>query len=251
MKRLFVAIFVAALSASPDARACSPPSCEEGELFPSGSVPANFPGVLWMAGMREGKRGSASDLRQLGAALFSDASLTVTPARPRPRRLGVLTKRAPVRGPLEVTTWSGSCSDTADAVYVDVELDLFAEAKPWADALVFVTLVDGQPWFPSTGLGFGHAYGESWVGRGRDRLYASCEPKEHDDKDRGLEPGLHEVRIKAHVRSMRRACLPSRRRRAPRRSCAPAASSGLTCLDRARRRRVCVVQQLCRRRARC
>jgi hypothetical protein len=121
--------------------------------------------------------------------------IVVTPAAPLPRRLGALRIVRSGRRPMSVATWGGSCSEVVDAASVQIEVDLDSEAKPWADVLVYSTFVDGKEWAPWGSLAFGPPYGGSWIGRGRDELYAVC--NENKPVDQGLPQGTHQVRMHA------------------------------------------------------
>src|SRR5687768_9105345 len=47
---------------------------------------------------------------------------------------------------LDVSTASGSCSTTVDAMTLSIELVRSADAEPWKDLFLYETLVDDQPW---------------------------------------------------------------------------------------------------------
>ncbi|MCX4245539.1 hypothetical protein [Paraliomyxa miuraensis] len=87
--------------------------------------------------------------------------------------LGTLAATAPVLGsvsrPADI-----SCSESVDAMVVDVTLALDPALEPLADLLMYETYVDGMRWRPITGYFSEPAPGESWVGRGEDRIYAIC-----------------------------------------------------------------------------
>jgi MYXO-CTERM domain-containing protein len=106
-------------------------------------------------------------------------------------------------GNLQVATWSGACEAYVTASQLAFAIDLSPEAAPWADLLLYETLVDGQPWAPvdTAGLSGMNYYdppgpGESWTGRGRDVVYTIC----HTDDDgalAGVQLGAHTIQLLA------------------------------------------------------
>jgi hypothetical protein len=121
------------------------------------------------------------------------ATFDVGPPVPFPGSLGNLVVDGPSEtGSLELGDGE-TCSVVVDAVWVDVVLDPTPEAEAWWDALLFETLVDGMPFSPDV---IEPAPGESWVGRGWDRLFALCGP-EMRGAPPGLPEGTHRVRLRA------------------------------------------------------
>ena len=97
---------------------------------------------------------------------------------------------------------SPTCSVDASLYVVDLEVELAADATPWAGILQFETHVtddggDTEVWSPSTVLGREHAPGASWVGRTAERLYIHC--GNEDGVVDGLEPGSYEVSLAAEL----------------------------------------------------
>lgn len=137
----------------------------------------------------------------IGTGLADDTApvfeLMTAAASPLPDALGDLVASGLMHGPLELATTNGGCSEPVESAYVDVTLELAPAAVPWRDVLVFETWVDGQPWSPSDFLPLPPPPGESWLGRGVDRVYATCAPG--DVVDPGLSEGKHKVVIRARI----------------------------------------------------
>ncbi|RAL23973.1 hypothetical protein DL240_07435 [Lujinxingia litoralis] len=113
--------------------------------------------------------GAECDLSELPEFVFD-----VVEEAPLPQSLGTLKLSEPESGELTVMA-DGSCSEEIAATWVEVEVELSAEAEPWADALFFETRVEGQRWSPMSGVGEERVPGSSWVGRGFDRVFTSCD----------------------------------------------------------------------------
>lgn len=99
--------------------------------------------------------------------------IVVGPAAPLPTTLGALTVETATVGWLDIPH-GASCATAAMSAHAGIELALSAEALPWRDALVFETYVDGQRWKPQRYTNRRVPAGESWSGRGRDRVYGVC-----------------------------------------------------------------------------
>lgn len=115
---------------------------------------------------------------------------------PLPIALGALVSQAHRLGALEVGTRSGSCSVMVDVDQVGVELALPAATAPWRDVLLYETLVDGRSWQPTRSIRQSLPAGESWSGRGTDRVYATCGIPDGGGFT-GVEEGAHEVTMQA------------------------------------------------------
>jgi len=129
---------------------------------------------------------------------FSDsrtASFTATGAAPLPAALGTVAALAPKHFDIEVEDWSGACSLFHDAVSVDLEVMLAAEAEPWADLLRWSTEVDGSPWSHRRSILAYDTLGGSWHGRGRDRVFALCD--EEAPTGYGVAEGSHSASLQA------------------------------------------------------
>lgn len=153
------------------------------------------PGVLLGVALTAGQRlrVEAADTCAIGGYRPFAASIEVTDAAPVPATLGALSATTPRRGPLTIAHDGGGCSREADVVYTDVSLSLNAQAAPWADLLLYETLVDGQPYHPADSMIHTPPPHESWQGRGRDRLFVVCDPSAGDAG--GLPAGTHEVQL--------------------------------------------------------
>lgn len=93
-----------------------------------------------------------------------------------PTVLGELSIGPPVIGSVTLAEHTGGfCDSQYDAVWVDVELDLHEGAQPWDDVLFFETFVDDEPWHRSSSSCEYPSPGESWIGRGRDKVYLLCD----------------------------------------------------------------------------
>lgn len=127
----------------------------------------------------------------------------VTEAAGLPEALGAASAGALQSGTVPTPTVDGSCHADIEAAYVDVEVELDPAAAPWADLLLWSTLVDGNVYAPSPTLSPGNLWGmpdgyasrpgASWIGAGRDRIFTTC------DGSAGVEPGLHEVVFEARL----------------------------------------------------
>lgn len=124
-------------------------------------------------------------------------SVEVDSERALPSRLGTLGAQPSFAAPLSVGA-PVTCSEEVLAAQVWVELDFDPEAEPWASVLVFQTWVDGRPWGPGLPIPNRIPLGQSGRGRGRDLVYAGCEPTSWNQRV-GLEPGWHAVELRASV----------------------------------------------------
>jgi hypothetical protein len=116
------------------------------------------------------------------------------PAAALPSTLGTLSIVQTAVGQIDLQA-GGMCTQRVIVAYVDLELTHSAEAEPWKDALEYQTTVDGSIYRPLSTIGRAPVWGESWAGRGKERIAVSCEgPRE------GLVlEGTHVVRISART----------------------------------------------------
>lgn len=98
----------------------------------------------------------------------------VTAAQPLPTALGRLIVSDRVRGELTIEA-DGACSERVEAVWVDLRIEYDPTARPYRDAMLYETYVDGELWAPKDNVLSHHAPGASWIGRGTDRLYVQCD----------------------------------------------------------------------------
>lgn len=100
-----------------------------------------------------------------------------------------------LRKSLVVWTRAGMCSTSIPAAQESLEIVL---PEPWArfkEVLLFGVMVDGQHWRPARGLCDDIPPGLSWVGRGKEIVFAQCGgeiPAAYS-----LEPGRHRVEMVA------------------------------------------------------
>lgn len=176
------------------ARTWVAPRIVEGEAQPGGVLL----GVPLVAGQQ--LRVQAADACAIGGRAPFIASVAITPAVPIPSRLGSLSATSPVHGPLTIASDGGGCSREAQAVHVDVALTLSAAAQPWADVLLYETRVDGARYVAAESAIHGPPPHVSWMGRGRDRLFALCEGASSPaGEPAALSPGPHEVQLVARL----------------------------------------------------
>ncbi|MFU8805041.1 MAG: hypothetical protein ACNA8W_14605 [Bradymonadaceae bacterium] len=132
----------------------------------------------------------------------SEWTFEVGPAAPFPTDTLSLSASEPVRENLRLFA-GAQCYADVHSVYVDVELAIPAELEPWRDALIFETLVDGNPWrvtpfdasiYSLTAI----PPGETWQGRGKDRIYAVCETSDGIPQEMGQE-GTFTVSMRAWI----------------------------------------------------
>ncbi len=138
-----------------------------------------------------------------GTGVLDETATSVTfstaePA-PLPASLGAL-QIEPPQGPgsLQIATYSGSCSTTVFAGQVWLDFVPSEAARPWADALLLTTYVDGQLWSSCASLVDCGDLTRGPRGRGRDVVYTICRS---DDPDAfpGVTPGTHEVQFRASI----------------------------------------------------
>ena len=67
-----------------------------------------------------------------------------------------------------------------------------ADAAPWRDVLLYSTVVDSGPWNVASSINQLLPPGESWIGRGKDRIFERCD-NNPDPVFRGLATDIHAV----------------------------------------------------------
>lgn len=134
------------------------------------------------------------------------STLVVAPPAVLPSTLGTLDVRDHF-GPLELMTYSGSCTEPRDARYVDVTIQLARGTKPYADVLRYFLLVDGKPyrntdwqWLTSEDVIDTlrrPTIAGSALGAGVERVFAVCSRIEQDQvgDGEGVGEGDHEVQM--------------------------------------------------------
>lgn len=159
-------------------------------------------GGYWVRSKSGWKQGKHYELKaenrcEIGAGSPLFSTFNIGPPAPTPIKLGRLTASAPDKGLLKVGTGIGSCSVQASAVWVDVDLALDPSTLPWESVIVYETLVDGKKWLVSDAIRTSPIPGSSWLGRGRDRIYALCDPNSPGFE--GVAEGTHEIVMRGHV----------------------------------------------------
>ncbi len=110
------------------------------------------------------------------------ADFAAGPFAPLPTSLGTLSAGAQTVGVMTLADLTvGDCSGDFSAAQVPVTLELSPEAKPWSDAFFYETQVDGKPYHPDQFVDPIPPLGASWVGRGKDLLFALCEKTDAND----------------------------------------------------------------------
>jgi hypothetical protein len=97
-------------------------------------------------------------------------------------------------GSLAVTARRGRCSTGITAASRSLELVLPAGMRKWRHVFLYSTLVDGRGWRPAPHNCLVVRHGTSWVGRGRDLVYATCSGEAPTDS---LSEGTHTVEMEA------------------------------------------------------
>jgi hypothetical protein len=107
-----------------------------------------------------------------------------------PTTLGTLALEPAKLETLELAGGSG-CSFDEKVCVVRAAIILDDEAEPWADALVYTTFVDDEPWSVGQSLGLPRQAGGSYLGRGRELFYTRTENPDP------RVAGTHRVHIRA------------------------------------------------------
>ena len=102
-------------------------------------------------------------------------------------------------GSLSVATGIGSCASEVEADRVIVELEPSEAVRPWLGVLELETRVDGERWHRTAGLDLLPPVGESWIGRGRDRIYIACASEDSTVIGSGAAEGAHLVAMRARL----------------------------------------------------
>lgn len=110
--------------------------------------------------------------------------------------LGTLSASVPERGPVSVVG-QGMCVDEIEAVFVDLELALAPEFAALEPFLMYETEVDGERWTHQPSAVSEAQLGESWRGRGVDRVFWSCSGVDGDPSGVGPSSGLMTIRMSA------------------------------------------------------
>lgn len=239
---LVLAVAVAVLLLEPVAHACSGSDCVPAIALPGDDtvMPVNVAGVRWYAGSGEVadvvlrdveadlalpfvfvQSGSMFDLRPADPLdpgktyrfefpegscnpAFNHTFITAPAVELATSNLGTLVLAEPEHGQVEVPE-SVTCSAYVDAVSVRVEIELDPQVEPFAALLLYETFVDGEPWRHIPRFFAGPYRGRSWVGRGVDKVFATCPGGSSD----GLSPGSHQIQMRAEIPGLPEVTLES------------------------------------------
>lgn len=126
----------------------------------------------------------------------SVTTFTAGPSAPKPTTLGALKIKANGLTKLGLAA-SGRCSAVVEVARAELEIEPSTEAAPWAGLLRYETYVDGKKWFASNDAGMQVHRAGSWVGIGKDVVYAACETI--PETFAGVSQGRHSVVMKAFL----------------------------------------------------
>lgn len=164
-----------------------------------GTDPAR-PDALLPSGLEEGASykltAEVADPDSATCASTSVTTFTAGPSAPKPTTLGSL--KIGANGPTTLTlATSGLCSEAVKVVRSELELVASPEAAPWAGLLRYETYVDGVKWFASNDARMQVHRAGSWVGIGKDVVYAACETGKGSYA--GVSQGRHTVVMRAYL----------------------------------------------------
>ncbi len=126
-----------------------------------------------------------------------EATFVVGPKAALPTTLGRVAVRSTHLEPLKIGTAGGSCNVQERAAWVDLEVELSAEAKPWSELIDYAVSVDGRAWRYADTIGKPPPPGQSVLGRGKARVYARCAAA--PEAFEGVGEGEHAVAIEGSV----------------------------------------------------
>lgn len=130
--------------------------------------------------------------------LTGRATFSVGASSPLPAALGTFEVEPAKLEPIELSEGAG-CSGTETVCAVRGEIALSDEARPWKDAFVYETRVDGKPWRLFRAAPLPREEGSSYVGRGREILFAKRPGVTSYVDVSGLSAGRHTVVIRASL----------------------------------------------------
>lgn len=168
------------------------------EAIPIGrGTTAGRPDVLLPAGLEAGASYELTVASEGDCPSTVKAAFTAAPAAPKPTTLGTL--RVTASGVTALRLGSGaSCSASASAAHAAFEVALPAEVAPWGALLQYETFVDGARWSASNDATQQVHHGGSWVGIGKDVVYAVCDENTAATY-RGVSAGRHQVVMRARL----------------------------------------------------
>jgi len=130
--------------------------------------------------------------------LTGRAAFSIAASAPLPDALGVFEIEAAKVEPIELGEGAG-CSGIDDVCAIRGEIALSDEARPWRDAFVYETQVDGKPWRLYRAAPLPIDEGSSHIGRGREILFAKRPGASSHTDVKGLSVGRHSVVIRASL----------------------------------------------------
>jgi hypothetical protein len=125
--------------------------------------------------------------------LHDERTFRTAAAAPLPTTLGETVLATQHQAELQVSTGGGQCYVRSVSAQARVGIRWSESAKPWQDALLLSTWVDGEEWSPRVAINESPEIGSSWVGHGADILFTNCGP----EGDPGLAAGTHTVQFRA------------------------------------------------------
>jgi hypothetical protein len=134
-----------------------------------------------------------------GAYLEGRAEFDVVDSSPLPEELGLIAVAGPKLDDIEISA-DTSCSERVSACIVNASVVFSAAALPWKDALLFETIVDGEPFSTSRNLALPDELGGLYHGRTADVVYAlGGKIPGNVIAERELDPGEHTLAIRARL----------------------------------------------------
>ncbi len=110
-----------------------------------------------------------------------------------------LVSSASTTGALQLAM-GGSCSRDTTAAQQSIEVALPGHLEPFRDVAHYTTVIDGsQIWAPRSSMCQFPDPGSSWIGWGRDRIYAECSSDALEWDPESLSPGLHRVHVEVEI----------------------------------------------------
>ena len=135
-----------------------------------------------------------------GAPYLEDSvEFEVGESSPLPETLGLIAVAGPKREEIELAA-NASCSELVPACVIHSSVLLSEAASPWKDALLYETLIDGEPFAAWRRMAVPDELGGLYNGRDADVVYALIgEVPENLLTTRDLDPGEHTISIQARL----------------------------------------------------
>jgi hypothetical protein len=153
-----------------------------------------------VAGERCTLRSGVSGCAEANAEYLQDsAEFQVAESSPIPESLGLLAVAGPKYEEIELAA-DASCSENVAACVVRTSVVFNDQAISWKDALLYETIVDGEPFSAWRDLALPDELGGLYNGRDADVVYALIgETPENVRTVRDLDPGEHTLAIRARL----------------------------------------------------